>query len=161
MVRLVAETADASAIAQLDRHIAEQRALGPNDSGEDFMRADEDFHRCLAELAKQAAVADHLEVLKIQMNRVRHISSRQFSRQRLIAQHAEVVEAIRAHDPSRAVEAMRLHLREIVADLPEIIAGHPHLFEGISEPRSHDRACWHVVFRRRPCSERTGRAGLG
>ncbi|MBB5704340.1 DNA-binding GntR family transcriptional regulator [Ochrobactrum daejeonense] len=130
MVRLVAETADASAIAQLDRHIAEQRALGPNDSGEDFMRADEDFHRCLAELAKQAAVADHLEVLKIQMNRVRHISSRQFSRQRLIAQHAEVVEAIRAHDPSRAVEAMRLHLREIVADLPEIIAGHPHLFEG-------------------------------
>ncbi|MEZ5797804.1 MAG: GntR family transcriptional regulator [Paracoccaceae bacterium] len=130
IVRLVAETADAAALALLDQRIAEQRALGPAASGDDFMRADEEFHRTLAELAARAAVADHLETLKIQMNRVRHISARQFSRERLIAQHSEVVEAIRAGDPTRAAAAMRLHLREIVADLPGIIAGLPNFFVG-------------------------------
>ncbi|TWI29642.1 GntR family transcriptional regulator [Paracoccus sulfuroxidans] len=133
IVRLIAERVDDTAMSLLDLRMAEQHALGDDASAEDFMRADEAFHRSLAELAAQAAVADHLEILKTQMNRVRHISARQFSRERLITQHSEVVEAIRASDPDRAEAAMRLHLREIVADLPGIVARLPHFFEGAVE----------------------------
>lgn len=133
VARRVAETVDVAGLALLDAQIAAQRALGPDAPGEDFMRLDEDFHRCLAELAGQAAVADHLEGLKTQMNRVRHISARRFARDRLVAQHAEVVEGIRARDPARAEAAMRTHLREIVADLPGIIAANPDFFEGAEQ----------------------------
>lgn len=130
IVRRVAEIADRAMLDVLDAQIAAQRALGPDASGEDFMRLDEGFHRALAELAGQAAVADHLEDLKIHMNRVRHITARRFARDRLIAQHAGVVEAIRARDPVRAEVAMRAHLREILTDLPGIVAAHPDLFDG-------------------------------
>lgn len=130
IVRRVAELADSAALEILDARMAEQIALPADAAGEDFMRVDEEFHRALAELAGQAAVADRLEEMKIHMNRVRHISARQFSRERLISQHAEVVEAIRARDPARAEAAMRGHLREIVVDLPGIVATYPAFFDG-------------------------------
>ncbi|MDO5613078.1 MAG: GntR family transcriptional regulator [Paracoccus sp. (in: a-proteobacteria)] len=130
IVRRVAEVADTAALRILDARMGEQIALPVNAPGEDFMRLDEEFHRALAELAGQAAVADRLEEMKIHMNRVRHISARQFSRERLIAQHAEVVEAIRARDPQRAEAGMRTHLREILMDLPGIVASCPDFFEG-------------------------------
>jgi GntR family transcriptional regulator, rspAB operon transcriptional repressor len=134
VVHRVAETADAAGLALLDAQIAAQRALGREAPGTDFMRLDEEFHRTLAELAGQAAVADHLEQLKTEMNRVRHISAGRFARDRLVAQHAEVVEGIRARDPARAEAAMRGHLREILADLPEIIAARPDLFDQADRP---------------------------
>ncbi len=130
IVRRVAERADAAAMALLDDRMAQQRARGLTATGEEFMRLDEDFHRALAEIAGEAAVADHLEELKIHMNRVRHISARQLSRERLITQHSDVVEAIRSHDANRADAAMRLHLREIVSDLPGIVAAQPDFFAG-------------------------------
>jgi DNA-binding GntR family transcriptional regulator len=130
IVRHVAKTADAKALALLDSHMDEQRAMPADAPADDFLRADEAFHRTLAELASQAAVADHLEGLKTQMNRVRHITARKVSRDRLIAQHLEVVEAIRAHDSDRASDAMRAHLREILLDLPGIVGTSPEYFEG-------------------------------
>lgn len=130
IVRRVAEVADDAAIAALDAQLAAQRALGPDASAEDFMVLDEEFHRTLTVLAGQGAVGDHLEELKTQMNRVRHISARQFARDRLIAQHAAVVDAIRAHDPQAAEAGMRLHLRGILDDLPEIVRALPDFFEG-------------------------------
>ena len=130
IVRRVAERADTSALRVLDARMGEQIALSADAPGEVFMRLDEEFHRALAELAGQASVADRLEEMKIHMNRVRHISARQFSRDRLVAQHAQVVEAIRAREPQRAEAAMRVHLREIVVDLPGIVATFPAYFDG-------------------------------
>jgi len=126
----LAGIADAAMLRRLDGCIAEQRALSCDSPGEEFMRLDEEFHRCLADLLGQAAVADHLEGLKIQMNRVRHISTRQLSRSKLVAQHGDLVEAIRARDPRRADIAMRTHLREIIADLPGIVAAQGDCFAG-------------------------------
>ena len=130
IVRRVAEGADAAALRVLDARMAEQIALPAEAPGEEFMRVDEEFHRALAELAGLAVVADRLEEMKIHMNRVRHISARQFSRKRLIAQHAEMVGAIRARDPARAEAATRSHLREIMLDLPGIVGTYPAFFEG-------------------------------
>jgi DNA-binding GntR family transcriptional regulator len=132
IVRIVAQRIDDAGMARLDACIADQHRLGKNSTGDDFMRVDEDFHRCLAEIAGQTEVSDHLEGLKTQMNRVRHISARKFSRARLVAQHEDVVTAIRARNSDQAEAAMRLHLREIVADLPEIVTELPRCFTGAS-----------------------------
>lgn len=139
IVRSVAETIDAAQIAALDGQIAAQRALDADAPGEVFMLMDEKFHRTLAELAGQAAVADYLEGLKTQMNRVRHISARQFAHDKLVAQHAGIVDGIRARDPDAAEAAMRAHLREIMADLPSIVEAHPDFFPENGAPRAAPR----------------------
>ena len=130
IVRRLAMKSDAAIMARLDACLASQRALPPEAPGAEFILLDEEFHRSLAESIGQAAVADHLEDLKTHMNRVRHISARQLARDRLIAQHEDVVEAIRARDPARAEAAMRLHMHEIVIDLPGIVAAQGECFTG-------------------------------
>lgn len=63
------------------------------------------------------------------MNRVRHISARQFALDKLVAQHAAIVDAIRTGAATAAETGMRLHLREILVDLPDIIRTVPDYFE--------------------------------
>jgi DNA-binding GntR family transcriptional regulator len=134
VVRGVAETVDAAGLDLLEAQIAEQRALPPDAPGTAFMQLDDAFHRTLAALAGQGAVADYLEGLKTQLNRVRHISARPAGRARLIAQHAAVVAGLRRRDADGSVAAMRVHLREILADLPEIIAARPDFFDEAAAP---------------------------
>ncbi|MBC7336851.1 MAG: FCD domain-containing protein, partial [Clostridia bacterium] len=67
--------------------------------------------------------------LKTQMDRVRHISARQFSRERLIDQHAAVVAALRSGDPDAAEAQMRAHLKGVLTDLPAIAEAMPEFFD--------------------------------
>jgi len=129
IVRLVAETADESAIAALEAEIVKQRAVTTAAEPDLFIQLDEAFHRMLAEMAGQRQAWDYLEGLKTQMNRVRHISARKLAFDKLIAQHAAVVEGIRTRNAAKAEAAMRDHLREINRDLPEIVAAMPDFFE--------------------------------
>ena len=84
-------------------------------------------------MAGQRQAWDYLEGLKTQMNRVRHISARKLAFDKLIAQHAAVVEGIRTRNAAKAEAAMRDHLREINRDLPEIVAAMPDFFEEAGE----------------------------
>lgn len=129
IVRRVAETASTADMAALDAQIAEQRAVTQNSDPSVFMRLDEEFHRMLADFAGEHAAWEYLEGLKIQMNRVRHISARQFALDKLVAQHAAIVDAIRTGNVAEAESGMRLHLREIIHDLPDIVRAVPNYFE--------------------------------
>lgn len=135
IVRRVAETADAATLAALDAQIADQRAVSESAEPSVFMRLDEEFHRMLAEFAGEHAAWDYLEGLKTQMNRVRHISARQFALDKLVAQHSAVVEAIRTGDAAGAERGMRLHLREIILDLPDIVTAMPDYFQNAEAVR--------------------------
>lgn len=117
-------------IEELEANVAEQLALEGPSSGSDFMRLDEAFHRSLSHFCGLNAVGDHLEALKIPMNRVRYISAQEFPRQKLIAQHGQIVRALKGKDAVQAEATMRAHLREIVRDLPEIVSLHPAYFAG-------------------------------
>lgn len=133
IARLVARTASPDMIRALDEMIAAQRGIVQDADPDVFMQLDEDFHRFLATLAGQAAAWEILDGLKTEMNRVRHISTRQLPREKLIDQHAQVVKAIRGHDADAAEAAMRLHLNEILTDLPAIVEAMPEYFEGRGE----------------------------
>jgi len=129
IVRAAAQAVTPPILALLEANLAAQRAVVDSDDPSRFMELDEAFHRLLAEAAGQPAIWDILEDLKTQMDRVRHISTRQFPRERLIDQHAAVVAALRSGDPDAAEAQMRTHLKGVLTDLPAIAEAMPEFFD--------------------------------
>jgi DNA-binding GntR family transcriptional regulator len=131
LVRIVAHQATPQMLASLENALEKQRVTAKTGTPADFMKLDQAFHRLLSEFAGKPDVANYLSVLNIPVNRVRNISARQFSPDRLVAQHTLIVDAIRNADPASTEQAMRMHLREINNDLPQIVQANPDFFEGI------------------------------
>ncbi len=129
IVRRVAQQISPAALRDLDDLLTAQMAAATAEDPRDFIDLDERFHRTLADLAGQGAGWDFLQPLKSQMDRVRHLSAQQFPRPVLVQQHSGIVDAIRLGDGTAAERAMRLHLRQILEDVPRIAAAHPDLFE--------------------------------
>ncbi|RVV98293.1 GntR family transcriptional regulator [Mesobaculum littorinae] len=128
IVRLLAEAPGRADLAELDAHIDRQRAVAAGDPLE-FIRADEAFHRTLAEMGGKAGIWRKVQGLKAQMDRVRVLSLSQFPVNKLIDQHAAIVAGIAAGDPARAEAATRHHLREVLSDLPQIVTANPAFFD--------------------------------
>lgn len=126
IVKILAEAADKVVVADLRRQIEAQRAAG---DARVFTRLDEGFHRTLADAAGKRGAWKLIEGLKSQMDRVRFLSLDRFRVGKLIEQHSAVVERIAAGDIGGANAAIRLHLRAILADLPEIEAAYPQHFD--------------------------------
>ena len=129
IVRVVAERATPADLSELDTILARQSEAIETDDPRPFMKLDETFHRRLAEIAGQGAGWDFLQPLKTQMDRVRHLSTRQFPRRELVKQHMTIVDAIRAGDADAAESHMRHHLRRILEDMPVVVEAMPAYFE--------------------------------
>lgn len=133
VVKLLATTPDTAIVRDLRQQIVDQRdaiADGPAK----FIELDERFHRTLAVAAGKTFAWDVLEGLKAQMDRVRYLSLQQFPMQKLVGQHADIVETIATGNTADAEAAMRRHLREILTDLPAIAAARPDLFSDSVRP---------------------------
>lgn len=128
LVRMLAPVADDTLLRSLDAEIDLQRTAVARHDVPTFVSLDDRFHRQLAVAAGHEAVWLVLDGLKSQMNRLRHITARTFDMNKLIGQHEAILDGLRAHDPSQAEEAMRLHLRELLNDLPEIERSRPEIF---------------------------------
>jgi DNA-binding GntR family transcriptional regulator len=128
IVKLVAQDSDTSLVADLTDLVDAQRSVALNDP-RSFIPLDDAFHRTLAEAAGKVNAWRVIEGMKSQMDRVRQLSTLQFPMARLIDQHAAIVRAIAARDPSAAETAMREHLRAILLDLPLIRQGLPEYFD--------------------------------
>ncbi len=129
IVREAARRMTPDMLTALEANLSAQRTVVDGDDPSRFMELDEAFHRQLAEAAGQPAIWDILEGLKTQMDRVRHLSARQFPRERLIDQHAAVVAALHSGDPQAAETEMRTHLRGVLTDLPAIAETMPEFFD--------------------------------
>jgi len=128
VVKKVAELGDPAIVTELRtqlRHQQDAAAAKPDR----FLALDELFHRTLAESAGIAHAWKVVEAIKAQMDRVRYLSFEHTPVHKLVAQHTRIVEAIARGDQSIAEQAMRVHLREILNDLPAISAARPELFE--------------------------------
>ncbi|MFD1342432.1 GntR family transcriptional regulator [Litorisediminicola beolgyonensis] len=128
IAKIVASDPDPAVVAELRHQLARQQALKGNDAAA-FTRLDEQFHRTLAEAAGKSGAWRQIEGLKSQMDRVRYLSLAEFRIDALIAQHREVVDRIEAGDVPGANAAIRLHLREVLNDLPQIIAANTQFFD--------------------------------
>lgn len=117
-------------VEELDQQIAAQKEALTLENPSTFVSLDEEFHKSLARFAGLPEVSNYLNGLNVQMNRVRNMSARQFSRNNLVRQHANIVDAIRDGNDRAGRDAMRTHLREFNRDLPRIIEAFPDYFEG-------------------------------
>lgn len=128
VVRHLAADPDAALVRELEEQLeAQRRLVEANPQG--FRPLDDLFHRTLAEGAGLPYVWRVIDGLKTQMDRVRQLSTEQFALGKLIRHHTDIVDAIRGGDTDAAERAMRLHLREILNDLPVIRQACPHLFD--------------------------------
>ena len=95
---------------------------------ERFTRADDDFHRTIAEDVGIAQIWAVLEREKSQLDRVRFLSLPAITPvDDLIRQHKGIVAAIERRDPDAAEAAMRAHLSEVLKIVEKLAAKHPDL----------------------------------
>jgi len=127
IVRLLAETCTPEQIARLREIIEEQRLASASDI-EKFFYLDESFHRLLADFAGKGTVWTVVGRLKAHFDRVRYLSSSKKPLDRVIDHHAAIVDALAAHDASKAERVIRDHMKEVLIDLPKIMAQQPEIF---------------------------------
>jgi DNA-binding GntR family transcriptional regulator len=128
IVKQLATAHDKSLDRELRAQLAEQRKAAGRDPIR-FIELDERFHRTLAQAAGKTYAWNVIEGVKSQMDRVRHLSARRFPMEKLVEQHAALVDAIVAGNVVAAEEAIREHLREILNDLPAIAESKPEFFD--------------------------------
>ncbi len=130
IVRKLAVRGDSDLVKELRSQIVLQKNV-PEGVPDKFMELDERFHQTLAQAAGFRKAWDYLEGIKAQMDRVRFITFEEFPISKLIDQHEQIVDFIEQKTVSRAEDAMRVHLREILNSLPRIQELYPDYFENL------------------------------
>ncbi|HEX2727134.1 MAG TPA: FCD domain-containing protein, partial [Beijerinckiaceae bacterium] len=114
------------AMAQVQDILAEQEQARRDP--ERFTRADDAFHRTIAEDVGIAQIWAVLEREKSQLDRVRFLSLPSITPvDDLIRQHKGIIAAIARRDPDAAEAAMRAHLSEVLKIVEKLAAKHPDL----------------------------------
>lgn len=128
IVKILAANSDTALIKELEKQIAAQNKCDANDARQ-FMELDDLFHQTLADAAGKSGTWKQIEDLKAQMDRARYLSLSKFPVANLVQQHASIVANIKARDVSKADQSIRIHLREVLQDLPQIVTANPDFFE--------------------------------
>lgn len=119
---------------------SQQQAADENDFAS-FHLQDEKFHRAISDIVNCDYAWKTVERARYQIDRVRYMSLDLVTPlPLLIQQHTRIVECISRADESGAVEAMQLHLREILISLPALAADYPDIFECAEVPAHAQRA---------------------
>lgn len=135
IVRAAAPLADPAAIARLAGLIDEQRDAVVRGDTRRFTLLDESFHRAIADIIECDYAARVVESARAQTDRVRYLSLPGATPlETLMDQHQGIVAALAARNADAAEAAMRRHLREILAALPNLARQHPDLFDQAEIP---------------------------
>lgn len=129
IVKKLTEEGDTAVVSELRAQLRRQEEAAQDSTPDRFLALDELFHRTLAEAAGVAHAWKVVEEIKAQMDRVRYLSFIHMPVSKLVTQHTRIVDAIDRKESSAAEYAMRVHLREILHDLPLIAAAQPELFD--------------------------------
>ncbi len=116
--RLAAERAEPGHLAALATNVAlGVEAAAARDVAE-LMALDREFHAIISAAAGNPVLADILKNLHERAQRVWFVSLRAPEHhQRVVVEHAAIVEALRSRDPDAAEAAVRTHIRSFVDNL--------------------------------------------
>lgn len=129
VVRRACERFDARIRTRLDYLLEVQEWTARAGEHYEFQRADEDFHAAIAEGAGCPSAWQVIGDIKAHLERVCHLTLPSASSLAvLIGQHRAILAAIDRRDADAAEAALRLHLAEILAALPQVAARHAPLF---------------------------------
>jgi DNA-binding GntR family transcriptional regulator len=131
---VVAETAarrlPPDAIAVLRNNLQDQeRAVARGDRAA-FHALDLAFHEILVDSLGLFRIGAVIEASRANVDRVRRLLSSPRRHAVTLAEHRIILNAIEAHDQSRARKAMEIHLDAVVQELERFSAKHPDVFVG-------------------------------
>lgn len=119
---------------RLKAHITEQQEAMRNDDDVGFFESDESFHQSLFDLAGLPGVWETLNLIKAELDRVRHLK-RQFGiRQRrlVIEEHDALIAAIIDRDPAAAEQALLENIGAVDDEITSI-SENPQLLRTIQD----------------------------
>nr|WP_321457147.1 GntR family transcriptional regulator [uncultured Cohaesibacter sp.] len=130
--RAAVKRAKGSDIAQMRAMLIAQQEHKEALNHELFSAADEDLHQAIALAGGYPGIWNIIDRIKTQVDRYRLLTIKQPLRmERVLKEHARIVEAIAEHDEEQAADAMRLHLDGLSAeDLRDIRDHNPSYFVG-------------------------------
>lgn len=103
-------------LAALDDNLSLQDLYLAKGDSEKLLAVDNEFHRQLFVIGRKRTTYELIRSLSTHFDRVRQLSLVVIRNIRIVADHHEVVEAIRGGDADRAAEAMHCHLTRYQVD---------------------------------------------
>ncbi|WP_299500227.1 GntR family transcriptional regulator [uncultured Roseobacter sp.] len=130
VLRRAAQYCDASGAAELDAALAAQdRAIEDNDVDR-FGALDYEFHKVLCHIAQADFAFDVIMAEKSKVDRLCILSLSKGDRMpELVADHRDIAEAVKAHDPDDAVESGMRHLSRLDDTIEQISVTNANYFE--------------------------------
>ncbi|MDF3214107.1 GntR family transcriptional regulator [Mesorhizobium sp. M7A.F.Ca.CA.001.09.2.1] len=110
-------------------NLAQQAKAVAEGDRELFLELDEGFHRSLCEEAGLPKSWRVIQVVKLQMDRVRYLSLPEPGHlETLLAQHVAIFEAVETGEAKQAGARMAAHLREVLRTVQRLNVARPDLF---------------------------------
>ncbi|MGB4826265.1 MAG: GntR family transcriptional regulator [Paracoccaceae bacterium] len=121
VLRRAAQFCDAQGAARLDAAIADQERATRNKDVQGFGGLDYDFHKTLCQIAKADFAFDVIMAEKAKVDRLCMLGlSKEDRMPLLVADHRAIAEAVKSHDPERAVEVGMRHLSRLDETIEQI-----------------------------------------
>ena len=128
-VSKVAVERTADQLAQLTRNVRLQQLLAEDADFRGFFASDEEFHALILAFTGFNRVAEVSGQLSLQVRRARMLLLPERDRMaETVAEHAAILDAIRAQDPEAAAQAMRRHLGQLISRIEPLEQRHPEFF---------------------------------
>ena len=130
VLRRACEHCDLIGAARLDMAIAEQEKTVASSDVEAFSALDYAFHRTLCEIAKADYAFDVILAEKTKVDRLCVLSLAKGQRlAELVTDHREIADAVKDHDPERAVRSGLIHLGRLDETIERISAQNSDYFD--------------------------------
>jgi DNA-binding GntR family transcriptional regulator len=128
-VELVAAAATDDQITLLRRNIRLQEALLEDGDTGGFLQTDAEMHELILGFTGFRRIAQVSDTAWLHVNRARRLTLPVERRiHDTLQEHRAIVEAIATHDPTRARDATRHHLRQLIRHLEPLERERPELF---------------------------------
>jgi DNA-binding GntR family transcriptional regulator len=129
-IRLAAERAQPGDVAALDAIVRRQREVVEAAELDRFHALDDELHSAFCALSGHGMAWSIAHRASGHLVRVRRLSLPQPGYlEEMVAEHEQVVDALRGNDPVAAERTLRDHLRMVLVGLPTIRRDHPEYFE--------------------------------
>lgn len=113
----------------LEANLEVQREAQKNRDFEEFLRADEIFHRFFMQAVENSTLISIVAQMRSHLNRIRSLTLRELKNSdSLTREHEDLLVAIQAKDESRAVAVLTNHLRRLSVDISFVKERYPAYF---------------------------------
>ncbi len=106
----------------------QQRAVEDQDAAT-LLKLDEDFHKLILTITGNRTLLQVIDHMRAHINRIRYLVLHELRHmERIVAEHHDILNAIRAGHEEQTVELLNRHFRELDRKLPELRAAFSHYF---------------------------------